>query len=202
MSISLDEQQKLIKELKSGSSTAFTFLFKTYYKLLYAYCISLTKDKNISDDIVQNTFLKIWNNKHKLQIHTSLKSYLYKSVYNSFIDVQSKNKKTDRISDIILINTLSNTIKQDDAILKEKIILLDKAIDDLPTKCKKVFLLNKKEGYTYQEIANILNISEKTVENHMGNALKKIRKYILLKKNHLIFYISTFKSYFKKINKA
>ena len=171
----LKSEETLIKKLKSGNRPAFTFLFKTYYKPLCIYCTSLTKDRIPSEDIVQNTFVKIWKQREKLIIRTSIKSYLYKSVYHGFINEYKKRKKKNDTLDTIYLDTLHRSIEQDDSIQKEKLKKIDKAIAGLPKKCKEVFILNKKEGYSYEEISGILNISKNTVENHISNALTRIR---------------------------
>ncbi|MDO5977434.1 RNA polymerase sigma factor [Flavivirga spongiicola] len=178
MSMLFKNDKTLIKELKSGNKAAFTFLFKTYYKPLCIYCASLSKSKVFSEDIVQNTFVKIWKKREKLKIHTSIKSYLYKAVYYGFINEYVKIEKKNNVLDTIYLDTLNKSIEQDNSIIKENLIRLDKAIENLPKKCREVFILNKKEGYSYEEIADILSISKNTVENHISNALSKIRAEI------------------------
>ncbi len=177
-----EKDETLVKKLRSGNKPAFTFLFKTYYKPLCIYCTSLTKNKASSEDIVQNTFVKIWKQREKLVIRTSIKNYLYRSVYNGFINEYKKSKKNSDTLDSVYLDALHKSIEPDDSIQKEKLAKVDKAIDTLPKKCKAVFILNKKEGYSYEEIANILNISKNTVENHISNALSKIRESLFSQK--------------------
>jgi len=179
MNILFKNDKKLIKELQAGNKKAYTFLFKTYYNSLCVYCFSLTKNNDIAEDIVQSTLIKIWDNRKDLVIHTSLKSYLYKMVYNNFVNEYLKIKKKEEFLDKVRINTINATIEQDDSILNKKLLLIDNAIEELPSKCRTVFILNKKEGYSYEEISSILNISINTVENHVSNALSKIRKKLI-----------------------
>ena len=180
MNILFKSDKKLIKELQLGNQTAYTFLFETYYNSLCAYCYSLTQNSALSEDIVQNAIVKIWDNRKNLNIHTSLKSYLHKMVYNDFVNEYLKLKKKTDFLENIRIASVNNSIEQDDTIINKKLSLIDKAIDELPSKCRSVFILNKKEGYSYEEISEILNISKNTVENHISNALSKIRKKLTI----------------------
>ncbi len=183
MDFRFKEEKTLIDELKKGNKQAYNYLFKYYYKPLCIYCKSLTKDYSQAEDIVQNVIVKIWENRKKLKIRTSVKNYLYTSVYHNFVNEYAKNKREESVLEQVRIRVLNTFIEKDDAVIKEKLNLIDKAIDDLPEKNKKVFILNKKEGYSYEEIAEILNISKNTVENHISNALSRIRKQLVTDAN-------------------
>ena len=87
------DENNLIKELKKGTSSAYLFLVKTYHHKLCVYVYSLTNDTELSEDIVQNVFTKIWSKRKRLKDNFSIKNYLYKSVYNEFIDQYRKKKK-------------------------------------------------------------------------------------------------------------
>lgn len=183
-------KKKLIKELRNGNEKAYEYLYLTYYKVLCLYASSLTKNHAQSEDIVQNTLLKIWTNRKNLQIHGSLKNYLYKSIYNLFINEYTKKKREESILEKLQFSVLQDSIKEEEENIRAKTRRIYAEIDRLPPKSKKIFVLNKLQGFRYKEISEILGISENTVESHISRALKRIRKNILT--NNYFFYLLFF----------
>ncbi|WP_422351104.1 RNA polymerase sigma factor [Flagellimonas sp.] len=169
------EKELLTIGLRRGDETAYKNLYKTYYESLVWYCHTLTNDLQRAEDVVQNVLIKIWLNRDKIEITTSLKSYLYRAVFNEFVKERDKLKLHDKMLMELKREALDYMVELDGEILKEKLKLLENAIDQLPKKRKKVFLLNKREGYKYREIAEELNLSEKTVEKHISRSMKQIR---------------------------
>tara|TARA_B100001778_G_scaffold281933_1_gene247235 strand:- start:191 stop:784 length:594 start_codon:yes stop_codon:yes gene_type:complete len=177
----------LLEKLKKGDPKAYAFLMDSYYKRLSGYANSLTNDVAKSEDIVQNIFVKIWVNRKKLNSNIQIKNYLYRSVYNEFIDQYRKNKPLVYLEKKH-IKAVNQIINENDSLLDNLILKLNTEIEKLPKKCKNIFLLNKKEGLTHAEIADHMNISIKTVEGHMTRAFKilndrlggKVRKILFL----------------------
>ena len=161
----------LLEKLKKGDSKAYSFLMDSYYKRLCGYANSLTNDVAKSEDIVQNIFVKIWVNRKKISSDIQIKNYLYKSVYNEFIDQYRKNKPLVYLEKKH-IKAVNQIVNEKDGLLDNLILKLDSEIEKLPKKCKNIFLLNKKDGLTHTEIADYMNISVKTVEGHMSRAFK------------------------------
>lgn len=184
----LNEDKILIEGLKKGSEKAYEHLYETYYKNLVLYCFSLTNKLPQAEDIVQNTLVNIWVKRESITINSSLKSYLYRSVFNGFASEYGKNKRKEKVLIQIKNKVLNNVIDLDIESFEEKIKLLEMAIEQLPKKRREVFLLNKKQGYRYKEIADQLNISEKTVEKHISRAICRI-KQLLYSKDTFIFTI-------------
>ncbi|UMB59564.1 RNA polymerase sigma-70 factor [Lutibacter sp. A80] len=182
----------LIQELKNGNDKAFNFLMETYYKNLCGYAYTLTNDKAFSEDIVQNVFVSIWTNKNNLKPNFSIKSYLFRSVYNEFIDQYRKNKPVINLEKKYL-EALDIVVEKSDGEINELIDLVNKEINKLPSKCKQIFLLNKKEGLTHIEIAEYLNISIKTIEGHMTRAFKILSKKLGKEFNSIFFLLFDFK---------
>lgn len=165
----------ILKKLREGDKKAYQYLFETYYKLLYFYAKSLTKNKTGSKDIVQNVFLKVWLNRENIHIKTSLKNYLYRSVYNVFIDEHKmRPRKVGLLQEIHGEILQKSIIEEEDRIL-ERMQWINKEIELLPPKAKEIFTMNKRRGLSYKEIAKMLDISEKTVESHIGRVLKRLR---------------------------
>lgn len=150
-------------------------IYKGIFDDLCHYVYTIVKDQSASQDIVQDVFLKILNKNNVSEIK-ALRPYLYTSVYNASIDFINKQKKINSaVSEISnLSNNESNSSNEHENI-KE---LIENVLNELPPTCKEVFILAKRDGKKYAEIATHLNVSIKTVEAHMTNAFKKIKKYI------------------------
>ncbi|RTE52276.1 RNA polymerase sigma-70 factor [Arenibacter aquaticus] len=182
-----------LESLKDGDDKAYKNLYDLYYSGLVLYCYNLTKNQDRAEDIVQQTLVKIWIKRDTLNIRTSLKSYLYRSVYNTFLKEYRKIKKEEVALADLKNNTIMEFEDMDESLLEEKMKLLELAIDQLPKKNKEVFLLSKKAGYKHKEIAAQLEISEKAVEKHISRATQSIKKWLKEKKNSLVLAFLNFK---------
>lgn len=152
--------------------------FKTHYKALCSYAYSYLKDPADAEEVVQNAFVAFWEKRSTLQITASAKSYLFAMVRNACLNNLKHEKIKQRYAGAAALaeegyDPVSATIHSDE--LSEKI---RSAIDTLPEQCRLVFKLSRFEELKYQEIATELNISVKTVENHMGKALKLMREQL------------------------
>jgi RNA polymerase sigma-70 factor (ECF subfamily) len=179
------DQTYLISQLKNGSEIAFKFLYDLYYSEFCNYASSLCGNDDLAEDIVQHTMIKIWKKGADLKINTSLKAYLLKSIYYHFIDTQRKLKKESNKLEILKQEALLQFVDLSSEEIENLYQQIDIEIENLPKKCKEVFLLSKKDGLKYIEIADKLNISIKTVERHMSLALKKLRDKCTISSNLL-----------------
>tara|TARA_B110000046_G_C12938057_1_gene374483 strand:+ start:108 stop:683 length:576 start_codon:yes stop_codon:yes gene_type:complete len=181
-----------VEKLKNGDNNAYTLLMNDYYKNLCGYANLFTKDPSKSEDIVQNVFVKIWIYRKKIDPNIPIKKYLYKSVYNEFIDQYRKNKPVISLEEKYL--KVIDTIIDDNSLDIEKLMMnVNREIDKLPEKCKQVFILNKKEGLTHNEIAEYLQISTKTVESHITRAFKILNQKLGNKIKSILIIIFDFK---------
>ena len=181
-----------VEKLKNGDNNAYTLLMNDYYKNLCGYANLFTKDPSKSEDIVQNVFVKIWIYRKKIDPNIPIKKYLYKSVYNEFIDQYRKNKSVISLEEKYL--KVIDTIIDDNSLDIEKLMMnVNREIDKLPEKCKRVFILNKKEGLTHDEIAEYLQISTKTVESHITRAFKILNQKLGNKIKSILIIIFDFK---------
>ena len=151
-------------------------LFDLYYKPLCFYVMQFTLNMPDAEDIVQTEYMKLWDKRNELKIHTSIKSYLYKSVYNAFMLQLRKEKQRDKFLDSLKHKALAYRWDEDDKEHAQKIERIKKLVGQLPDRCREIVLLSKKEGYKNQEIADKLGISVKTVESQIRIAFKKIRE--------------------------
>lgn len=168
-----------IDHLKRGDEKAYVYLVETYHKPLFSYVLSLNADKALAEDIIQIVFLKTWEYRKRLNSNYSIKSFLYKSTYNEFINQYHKHRALS-ILEKAYIDALDDVVSEIDSkdLLAQKVALLTRGIDLLPPKCKETFLLSKKEGLTNIEIAEYLNVSIKTVEAQLTKAYKVLKNKI------------------------
>lgn len=167
--------------INEGQILAFTKFYTLFYEKLLLTSDKYVKDIFVAEEIVQNVFLKIWETPENLQDIKSIKSYLHKTVINASINYLNKQKNIALHHQKIAAN-LSEEYLLDLDEENELIVLLYHEIEKLPHQCKKIFKLNRFEQLKYKQIALQLNISERTVENHIANALKQLRSVMLNEK--------------------
>ena len=158
---------------------AFEMVFKSHFRALHAYALAIVKDSAEAEEVVQNVFLKLWEKRENLKISTSLKAYLYKAVYHGSINQLKHEKVRMKHSEQQLYINQQEAASESMAFREEREEELSerfkRALNLLPEKCRMVFYLSRFEELKYQEIAQRLDISVKTVEAHMGKALKTLR---------------------------
>lgn len=164
----------------------FDQIFKEHYADLCRFALSFIQNKQLTEDLVQDVFVKFWNNRKSIQNENNIKSYLITAVKYACIDFIRKKQRTSTYN----IEELGDEIepiehefsKHDIEEIKQEI---NQAIEALPSKCKTIFLLSREVKMSYAEISEELGISKKTVENQISIAIKKIR--IQLKSKDIIY---------------
>ncbi|MCP4443261.1 MAG: RNA polymerase sigma-70 factor [Aureispira sp.] len=155
----------------------FKSVYDQYFNSLGNYAMAILKDRDAAQDAVQEVFVDLWKKRNDLKIKTSLQAYLTRAVKFKCIDFIRKSQTQQRHineSQASPIAVQEDPYKEDEQQeLKQQ---LSYAIAQLPTKCRKVFLMSRVDGLTYKEIAEDLEISPKTVENQISRALKLLRK--------------------------
>lgn len=175
MQSSFKNNSQLIQFLKKGNLKAYAYLVDTYNHKLCLYANSLLNDVSASKDIVQNVFMKVWEKRDYLKEDFSIKSYLYTSVYNGCINEYNR-KKVVTVLEKKHIDYLNHIVEdKNEHSINNLIFLVKKAIQELPPRCKQIFLLSKEEGLSNIEISEFLNISINTVERQISIAYSKIR---------------------------
>jgi len=183
---------KLFLKIKDNNSLAFQQFYNKYYQRLLSYIITFTKDRDQAKDIVQEAFVILWTNRESIDTSKSPKSYIFFVARNIFIDHYRKEKRDLQFLIELKETALSEQIENDSEEIKQRIEKMKRMIENLPEKCKIILKLSKIEGLNYQEIANHLNISPKTVESQMRIAFNKIREQF--SEEDLIFFLSFYKS--------
>ncbi len=169
---------ELLIRLKNGDILAFDELYKLYSHKLFSFVFRILKDEADSDDIVQEVFLKIWTFRQKLGDYKLLNSFIFTIAYNNSMSLIRKRISSTKY--IEYLRVLSVNQPQANFITEIELIELNNKIEhlisNLPERQKQVFLLHREKGLTYPEIAEELEISKNTVENHMVKALKYLRQ--------------------------
>ncbi|AUP78831.1 RNA polymerase sigma factor [Flavivirga eckloniae] len=165
-----------VARLKKDDKEIFKYLFNQYYKSLVGYITTYTRSQSDSEDIVQYSYTKLWENRKQLKGNISPKNYLYTIAHNRYIDLYRKSIRDNDLLQELRQENLRNRIEEDDEFLKKRIEKLKKIIDLLPPRCKEILYLSRQRGLEYKEIGNILNISSRTVEEQIRIAFKKIRE--------------------------
>lgn len=157
---------------------SFSRIFREHYAALCRYAMTILKDAENTEEIVQDVFLRIWEKRETLLITVSLKSYLFRAVHNSCLNLIEKKKKEVRMEEAPLKVVHRPAPPVADVQTKELEKAIASAMEKLPEQCRKVFELSRFGELKYSEIAGVLGISIKTVENQMGKALRIMREQL------------------------
>lgn len=187
---------KINATIDLSDSTQFENIFKKYYNILDSYAFTILKDNDVAEEVVQNVFYKLWERKENINIGQNLESYLFRSVKNECLNFleHEKVKSTHHVYSIFQHKQSNNNSDSEGKIVAsqlEKNIL--NALNRLPTQCKHIFELSRYESLKNREIAELLGISIRTVENQMGKALKLMRTYLADFLPLLILFLSLYK---------
>lgn len=170
------KEDALLKGLRKGNASAYNELFTEYYVWLCNYIFTLSNDRGLSEDIVQETIINIWEKRKRISVQHSLKNYLFRSCHNRFLAHVRKQKVKLDFLDQIRWDVLAEVRVEPEVRQNSKIQKLHRLINELPPRCREVFVKNKLEKRKYKEIAVEMGISIKTVENQMSKALNFLRE--------------------------
>ena len=154
----------------------FEEVFKAHFKSLHSYAYTIVKDDIMAEEMVQNVFYKLWEKKGQIEVTQSVTAYLYRSVYNESLNYLKHLKVREAHQTYIKHKAADYNNAAEHIKLKDLKQNLDRALSELPEQCRTVFQMSRFEELKYQEIADRLGISIKTVENHMGKALRLLRE--------------------------
>lgn len=172
----MNNETGIVNKLKKGDHAIFKIVFEELYPSVVAYVLTLTGDEAKAKDIAQNSFIALWEKRKKLREKSSLRPYLFKVAYNLYINQYHKEKFRKKVLEEFKYDALQKIISKEEDQDDDRQKRLQEIIDALPVKCRKILLLNKKDGKKYKDIAVLLNISVKTVESQMRIAYIKIRE--------------------------
>lgn len=174
----------LIHRIQNGDEAAFELVFSKYYVRLCTFSFRFTSHMPVSEEIVSEVFLYLWENREDLVVSVSLKSYLFKMVQNRSLNylkhLSIENVYIRQVEKQFLAH--QNSGYEEPVYFSDKIIEIEleleieKAIESLPEKCREIFKMSRCDQLKYTEISQKLNLSIKTVERQMGIALDKLRE--------------------------
>lgn len=169
--------RSLVLRLKSGDNDAFEKLFQKYHKKIFFFALRYNNSKEDAEGVVQDVFIKIWNERKTLKEDLSFNSYVFTITKNHLFNINRKklNEKAYKEYFIHHFTKADNKPEQDIIYLDLK-SKLDAVIDGLPTQRKKIFIMSRRQGLSNKEIAEELDLSVRTVEVHISLALKTIKK--------------------------
>jgi len=173
----MNSDSEIIRRIRQGDKQEFEKLFRSSYVSLVRYAKTILRDHDTAEEIVQDLFFRLWQDRSQLTIESSLNGYLFRSVHNRSLHFIEHQKVVDRHAGEIAASAEETGEPVTEAIyyseLQSKVA---KVLERLPERCSVIFRMSRFEGLKYNEIAEKLSVSLKTVEANMGRALKEFRK--------------------------
>lgn len=169
-------EKEIIEALKDGDESAFRVIFDLHFKRLYTFCFRLLKNREQAEEVVNDTLMNVWQNRHKLNADFPVLPYLYTITRRLALNMLRDMATSKRAIDQLWINMekMSNTT-EDSVLLNDLQRFTDEALVNLPPQQQLVFKMSRFEGLNFDEIAGKLNISRNTVKNHLVAALKTLK---------------------------
>jgi RNA polymerase sigma-70 factor, ECF subfamily len=168
---------EIARRIRNGDKGQFESLFRSSYVSLVKYAKTLVRDQDTAEEIIQDLFVKLWQEKEKINIESSLNGYLFRSVHNRCLHYIEHRKIVERHADVMATEQKENPEDPSEILhYKDLQARIARIIERLPERCGKIFCMSRFEGLKYSEIAERLSVSVKTVEASMGKALKEFRK--------------------------
>lgn len=175
----LPDERLLFARMSTGDQQAFAQIFYHYSQRIYGFILNKTKSEDLAEEIVQEVFIKLWNKREELIGIDNYGGYILTMATNKTYDFLRKMASEQRLKEQVWssIQSYSN-VTEETLDLNQSRALLNEAIEQLPPQRKRVFLLSRQEGLSHNEIAERMNLSPKTVNNHLVEALRFIKTYI------------------------
>ena len=174
--LTLSDTEEIISRLKNEDKSVVDVLFAYYYPRLYHFSKSILKLENEIDDILQEVFVKIWLNRQKIGNPETFNAYIYTITKNEVLSHLRNNLRDHTFRDHLFLHAVAEEYQSSTPLEYEEIKTgIDKIVANLPDKRRRVFILSRTEGLSNKEIAHQLNISEKTVEDHITHAIRQIK---------------------------
>lgn len=184
MNHSYDNEAEAVRDLAAGSSIAFSWLYNRYFDKVSSIAFRYIKDPIKAEDLVQEIFLKIWDGRDRYSSVEKFSSYLFSMIRNETLQKLKRSMREMAANgQFILEQGISDNTTERSMYEEENQLLVEKAVENLPTQQRKVFLLVREGGRSYQDIADELRLSRNSVRNHMHLAIKSIKDSL---QDHLV----------------
>ncbi len=170
--------QELSHQIANEDKNAYQILFEKYAPRIYSFSLNYLKNKSDAEELVQDVFLKIWEKRHILDASQNIKAFIFKIAVNTIYDFIRRKNIEYAFEDYARLNyTKDSNYTWHEVIFEEMRQNLDKLVAKLPEQQQKIFKLSKLEGFTNDEIANKLDLSKRTVENHLYRAISFLKEH-------------------------
>ena len=171
----------LIVKLKNGDSSSFEVIYKSHYRRIFHFALQYLHDEEVCSNIIQDVFSSLWDNKEKLLTETNLNAWLFTVTKNRCLkyirDLKSEERHLGNLAEqrMSLIHDALNSLDTSPMAFQEIEKIVQQTLDSLTPQCRRAFEMSRFEGKKYTEIADEMQIAQKTVETHISNALKIFR---------------------------
>lgn len=184
--------------LKRGEIYAFDYFFNKYMSQVYRFTFSYIKSEADTDDLVQQVFIKLWKRRMNIDYKQEFRSYLFTITSNTIRDFFQQKARENRIQLEFYDFLMREKQETEEINFHTYLKVLDEQIGQLPPRRREIFIMHKKEGLTIDEIASVLQISPKTVENQYTGAVKTIRNAFFKKniKGLYLFFLAGIKRFY------
>lgn len=173
------EDAELVALIKNEEIPAYEYLFRTWYTPLFRFCLKFVRIEEIAEELVQEVFIYMWEKRAALELKSSIKSYLFTAVKNKSYDyLKSKYAQTTFQSELLGDDQPRVSLVEEEFDNKELAGIIRDGINQLPEKCRIIFTMSREGGMTYNEIAEELNLSPKTVKAQIGIGIQKLKAYL------------------------
>lgn len=181
----VDQEKELIIALKQGNEKAFNILYKQYWKQVYNFCRLYLTNMEEAEEVVQDVFVRLWQSRDFLRENDNFKGLLF-IISRNLVFNQTRKSFNHDFYTLSLLEALENMPEENSYDIEKELeakdlsAYIDLLIAELPPQRQKIFHLSRKEHKSYKEIADLMHLSEKTVEHQVSEALKFLRKHITL----------------------
>lgn len=173
-------EKELIKLLKQSDHTAFTSLYERYWRQVYNFSRLYLTNQTAAEDVVQEAFIKVWESRDSIKEDENFKGFLFIITRNLIFNQHRKNVNEDFYRTTVIDAIEESYTMEEEIEARDLGVYIDQLIEEMPPRRREIFNLSRKEHKSYKEIATLLQISEKTVENQISEALKYLKRTILL----------------------
>jgi len=172
-------EKQLVEKLKQSDTVAYESLYLLYVQRLYGFVLRMAKSPELAEDVVQDIFVKLWENRQQLDPEQSFKSYIFTMAKNQLLNFIKRKAHESRIVNEILAHVPRGSRPSDNMILENEIQhLLDEALSSLPPQRKLIFELCRIQGLTYKQAAEQLGLSDSTINSQMVKAIKTVKEFL------------------------
>lgn len=183
---------ELFEDIKASDQKAFKVLYNRLWDKLYTKACAILRDQNKAKDILQEVWIDIWQRRKEIE-NNNIEAYVVTAVkfkiYNTFRNTPKNDVLIDEFLDYINSNIVFSNPTEENILLEETRNHLEKSINNLPDKCQSVFKLSRYDNLKNKEIADKLNISQRTVETHISNALKILRSNLSIPTSAILAFL-------------